>query len=108
MAAATGESRIKLWNVLTGECIHNLQDHTGRVWLQAISYDNAVLASCSDDQTVRLWDIHIGECLSILQADNSSVNSVLFSHFRILSAKRDYMKKNLCLNPLHIKLPYNN
>jgi predicted NACHT family NTPase len=83
IVVGSGESSkntVKIWDISSGECIQNLQGHTGRVWSVAISHDNSFIASCSDDKTIRLWDIKSGECIRVLQGHDELVNYVLFSH----------------------------
>jgi WD40 repeat protein len=70
---------IKIWDMVTGECLKTLQGHTNDVLSVTISPDNKTLASASNDQTVRLWNIETGECEKILQGHTNWVWSVAFS-----------------------------
>ncbi|OCQ95341.1 hypothetical protein BCD64_25670 [Nostoc sp. MBR 210] len=48
---------IRIWNLLTGETIHNLAGHLGIVWSMAVSPDGKTLVSGSLDKTIKIWGI---------------------------------------------------
>jgi WD40 repeat protein len=45
---------IKIWNLISGECIKTLKGHTDWVKTLAVLSDNK-LASGSDDKTIKIW-----------------------------------------------------
>ncbi|MCF4969730.1 WD40 repeat domain-containing protein [Nostoc sp. CMAA1605] len=48
---------IRIWNLLTGEIIHDLEGHLGVVWSMALSPDGKTLVSSSLDRTIKIWGI---------------------------------------------------
>ncbi len=79
LASGNDNNTIKLWDVLTGECLKLLQGHTDRVWSVAWSRDGKTLASGSDDQTVRFWNIQTGQSVKTLSEHTDRVVSVAFN-----------------------------
>jgi WD40 repeat protein len=57
---------IRLWDVKTGDCLHTLEGHTGRVRWIAFNPGGNLLASGGDDGTIRLWNMETAECLKTL------------------------------------------
>jgi WD40 repeat protein len=56
---ATGgtDSTIQLWDMMTGEILTSLDDHTDWVDWIAFNSDGTLLASFGRDNTIRLWGI---------------------------------------------------
>jgi WD40 repeat protein len=78
LASASEDGTVKIWQMDTGEEIHNLQ-HPDRVFGVAFSPDGRRLASGGWDQIVRIWDASTGEELHQLQGHAGYVWSVAFS-----------------------------
>ena len=55
LASGSDDRTIKLWNLKTGDLLHNLTEHKGGVTSVAISPDGQTLASGSTDRTIKLW-----------------------------------------------------
>ena len=75
------DSRINLWDGVSGEHIATLSGHTNEVRSVVFSPDGSRLASWSVilDRTVRLWDGVSGEHIATLRGHSSSARSVVFS-----------------------------
>jgi WD40 repeat protein len=58
---------IKLWDVLTQQCVKTLHGHQAVVRSLATDSTHGWIASGGDDQTLRLWHSQTGQCLKILQ-----------------------------------------
>jgi WD40 repeat protein len=58
-------TKIKIWNINSGERKTILTSHTGQISMLAKSSDNKII-SCSNDKTIKEWDIETGQCLNIL------------------------------------------
>lgn len=58
-----GNGGLTLYEAQTGQPKREFTGHTGDVWSVAVSPDNQLLVSGSDDQTIRLWEIATGKNL---------------------------------------------
>jgi len=53
LASGSWDNSVKIWNVVTGECIKTLSGHGG--WVRSVSFSSqGLLASGSDDTTVKI------------------------------------------------------
>jgi ankyrin repeat protein len=79
--AATGVvgRSVRVWNVETGECVHQMVGHTERVWGLAWSRDGQYILSGAWDNTARLWDAKNGKCLRVLAGHSGFVRALEFS-----------------------------
>ncbi|MGD2218153.1 MAG: WD40 repeat domain-containing protein, partial [Gemmatimonadales bacterium] len=74
-----GRSTLKLWDAGTGQEIHTLEGHSGRVNACAYSPDGARLVSASGDGTLKLWDAETGRELRTLEGHSDGVTACAFS-----------------------------
>jgi WD40 repeat protein len=72
------DSTARVWDAESGETLHELKRHTGRLWTAAFSPAGTLLATAGDDLVVRLWDPASGRHLHTLTGHNRSVWSVTF------------------------------
>lgn len=79
LAAASADSTVQLWDVETGEMLHNLNEHTDEVSALAFHPDGSILVSGSADGTVRLWDVETGDATGVLGGENGWVLTAAFS-----------------------------
>ncbi len=56
-ATGSRDSRIKLWELNSGQVICSLRGHSGSVNCLAISPENKILFSGSQDKTIKVWDL---------------------------------------------------
>jgi len=70
---------VRVWNVQTGECIHQMVGHTERVWGLAWSRNGERILSGAWDNTARLWDLRTGKCLRVLEGHAGFVRALAFS-----------------------------
>jgi len=68
-----------------------LTDHEGGVNAMALSEDEAILATGSDDHTVRLWTTvtDMCECIGVLIGHNDYINCVLIEDTYVISGSAD-------------------
>ncbi|MFB2894540.1 NB-ARC domain-containing protein [Aerosakkonemataceae cyanobacterium BLCC-F50] len=79
LASGSSDHTIKLWDLLTGQCLQTLRGHTSRVWSVVFNPDGKMLASGSDDRTIKLWDSSTGQCQQTLQGHSNWVCAIAFS-----------------------------
>jgi len=68
-----------LWDVQTGTRLRTLQGHEKPITVTAISPDNKMAATGSDDTTVRFWDVKTGSLLRTLRGHLAGLVSLAFS-----------------------------
>jgi WD40 repeat protein len=79
LLSATGDQKIVLWEVASGQQVRSFTGHEGAVLGGAVSPDGKVLASAGLDGTVRLWDLHSGKGLRSFRGHQGAVFTVAFS-----------------------------
>ena len=70
LASASSDCTIKLWDVMTGQCLE-MQAH--EKWVMAISFspegNNLVSVSGGEEETIKLWNMEKRECIKTLKAE---------------------------------------
>ncbi|WP_254564429.1 serine/threonine-protein kinase [Oscillatoria sp. HE19RPO] len=79
LVTGSDDKTIKIWNLATGDLIHTLEGHVGRVNSVAISPDGQTLVSGSDDKTIKIWNRETGDLIRTLEDHFGIVNSVAIS-----------------------------
>jgi WD40 repeat protein len=77
--SGSGDNTVRVWNVVTGECLAILEGHDEPVNGVAVTSDGWRAISGSDDKTVRVWDVQLSQCLTILEGHTGPVNGVELS-----------------------------
>lgn len=62
-----GKHQLRIWNVVHGNMVHNLEGHTDSIRSLAFSPKTNVLASAGWDGTVKLWNTITGQELATLR-----------------------------------------
>jgi WD40 repeat protein len=78
LAGGSEDGTIKVWDAATGQSLHTLRGHTGRVYTVAFNSDGSRLASGSMDHTTKVWNPISGQELRTLKGHSSPVFSVAF------------------------------
>jgi WD40 repeat protein/serine/threonine protein kinase len=67
--AVTGgvDDEVRVWDVLTGRCLHTLEGHSKGVHSVRITPDGRYAASVGGDNTARFWDLADGRCLRVIR-----------------------------------------
>ncbi|KAI0435534.1 WD40-repeat-containing domain protein [Xylaria telfairii] len=76
--ASVSGGGVQIWDPLTGEILHRLNDHKGTVTHVVFSPNGKQLVSGASDGTIRFWDPVIGTMLREVHTD-SDVNGLAFS-----------------------------
>jgi small GTP-binding protein len=77
--ASSGDTTIRLWDVISGKLLQTLEGHAHSIDSVAWSPDGQRLASASRDKTIRLWDVISGKLLQTLEGHAHSIDSVAWS-----------------------------
>ena len=64
-ASSSNDSKIKIWDYYTHECLKELNDHTDCI-LSLIILKSGNLCTGSADNTIKIWDTERGECVITL------------------------------------------
>jgi len=75
----TPGGEVKIWDLATGQVLHDLRGHTARVRGMASSPDGRRLATGSDDRTMKIWDTTTGQEVFTLRGHADAVLSVAYS-----------------------------
>lgn len=93
LIAVANANVIKIWDLETGNNLHDLTGHLDVINKISFSPDGSLLASCSfeTEQCIKLWDIKTGELAKTLAGHEKSVYSVHFDAEgeRLVSASAD-------------------
>jgi WD40 repeat protein len=73
------DNQVRLWDGITGQCLHTYIGHQDLVWAVAISHDGRWLVSGSRDKTLKRWDIVTGKCIQTYTGHQGWVNGVAIS-----------------------------
>ncbi len=68
--SASGDYRLKVWEVESGRELHTLEGHTDRVWGVALSGDGRRAVSASWDHTLKAWEVESGVLLATFTCDS--------------------------------------
>lgn len=103
IVSGSRDTSVKLWNVLSGELIHNFGGHTGFVScvkLLELSNENSgdvksVIASGSHDCSIKFWDVHTGGLIKEFYVYNSVLCMTTMDEGKYLVAGLDGGKMEL-------------
>ncbi|NEP46426.1 MAG: hypothetical protein F6K35_47410, partial [Okeania sp. SIO2H7] len=70
------DSHIKIWDDITYEPVHSLEEHTSFVNALAMTFDGQYLISTSADQSIRVWNLNAQTLLTTIPWKNTFVNAV--------------------------------
>lgn len=81
------DTTLRLWDALSGRCIHTFRGHRGAI--RCVQFTGANVVSGSYDCTVRLWCIRTGNCVRVLNGHKNRVYTLLYDGCHIISASLD-------------------
>jgi WD40 repeat protein len=77
--SASRDKTLRLWDVASGQTVHELTGHTDAVEACAFSPDGRLAISASGDNTLRLWDVASGHSVHVLEGHTDRVEACAFS-----------------------------
>lgn len=79
LASSSFDRTVKLWDLMTGECLKTFLGHTNRVWNVAYHPKGRQIASGSDDHATKLWNLKLGRCQKTFKGHTNAVISLALS-----------------------------
>lgn len=71
--------RCQVWSASAGRLLLTLRGHSSVITDLAVSPDNSLLASSSEDRNIRIWDPRTGASLAVLRGHGLLVNLIRFA-----------------------------
>ncbi|KAJ1962670.1 SCF ubiquitin ligase complex subunit cdc4, partial [Dispira parvispora] len=96
---------VRVWDVMTGQCLWRLGGHVQRVYSVALSDDRKLCMSGSLDGCVRVWSLETGSCLYVLEGHQNLVGLLQLTPNYLVSAGADATLRiwsSQSFNPLHV------
>lgn len=84
------DATVRVWSVLTGECVFVLLGHTSLVGLLGLS--PSYLVSAAADSTLRIWNLDSGELVHTLAAHTGAITCFVHDEFKVLSGSDGNLK----------------
>ena len=78
IATAGRDSKIKLWDLSTGECAGELTGHQDTVWDLQSAFDGKYLMSASADTTIKIWRVSEKKLKKTLKGHETGVYAMEF------------------------------
>jgi WD40 repeat protein len=69
--SGSSDQSIRVWNAITGECIHTLEEHTDLVRTLQLDGESKRIVSGSYDGTLKIWNLEDGK---LLRSFNQSIH----------------------------------
>jgi hypothetical protein len=84
------DNTVKVWDVVTGECIHTLEGHVSLVGLVAIS--PSYLVSAAADASLKVWDADTGALRHTLAAHQGAITCFQHDETKVVSGSDGTLK----------------
>ncbi|TGZ78720.1 WD40 repeat-like protein [Ascodesmis nigricans] len=81
---------VKVWKISSGECVHDLEGHTQKVYSVVYDHKRNRCISGSMDNLVKVWSLDTGTCIYNLEGHTQLVGLLDLSHDKLVSAAADW------------------
>ncbi|XP_068743956.1 F-box/WD repeat-containing protein 7-like [Montipora capricornis] len=88
---------VSLWNLETGDCVHEFSGHKNRVESVKLKFlmvngkkEAGLIVSSGKDGLIKYWDIEQATCIQTLRGHRDNVNSIHVDSTRIISVSFDH------------------
>ena len=73
--SSSADETIKIWDLLSGECLHTIDGHTN--WVRNAKFlSNDKIISCADDNSIKIWDLTTKDCIRTFVGHVKQVYSI--------------------------------
>lgn len=76
LCSGSDDHTIRIWDVVTGECVGTLKGHNGSVFALGMLSDGR-LCSGGGDNMIKIWDLATYKCIQTLQGHGNYVFKVI-------------------------------
>ncbi|MGD1703013.1 WD40 repeat domain-containing protein [Dapis sp. BLCC M229] len=94
------DGTLRLWDVVTGECLKIIKAHNDHISSLDCSRDSQMVITGSLDETIKCWDVESGECLRTLRVprpyegmDITGVKGLTDAHLEMLKTLGAVLKQ---------------
>ncbi|KAF9260721.1 WD40 repeat-like protein [Marasmius fiardii PR-910] len=88
VASASGDGKIILWDVETGERLRTFEGHERG--LACIAFKDNIIVSGSSDCRIKVWSSETGDCLGTLEGHEALVRALWFDTTRAILVSASY------------------
>lgn len=78
IASASRDETVRLWDLETGESLHELRGHEGDVMCVSFSHDGQRLLTGSNDRSCRVWNVETGELEQTIEGHEKPVYTAIW------------------------------
>jgi WD40 repeat protein len=73
LVSSSRDNTIRVWDVVTGECLKILEGHTHFVEQVVVTVSGSRIISVSADNTIKVWDVGSGSCLKTVRFNKDCI-----------------------------------
>ncbi|XP_021955888.1 uncharacterized WD repeat-containing protein alr3466 isoform X2 [Folsomia candida] len=77
LASAAGDKTVRLWDVISGACLHVVEGHDRYVTSCAFAIGSSMLATCSSDHTVKVWQLQGSLAYETVSVEHMAIENLI-------------------------------
>lgn len=99
-----GITKLTLWDVQSGKCLHSFETQSSVIRSVSLSNDSKKAASGHEDGKIHIWDVNTGNRLNTLDGHSERVNSICFDERGrlLLSGSGKSFRRRRVFGPIYI------